>query len=137
MIGFFLFLFLFHFRKKALHSIQTGASTVHNYETLSGMRFALYTNNNNQFLNSSGAGKKSLGSGSAHGASKDENQSIREALRYIYSELWVENVVRSPLYRQNRLGSAPNDGNKESFDIRSTTFEKKLDAFLFSKPWFR
>ena len=121
---------------QALHSIQTGASTVHNYETLSGMRFALFTNNINQYFNSSGGSKKSLGSGSAHGASKDENQSIREALRYIYSELWVENVVRSPLYRQNRLGSA-HHGNKESFDIRSTNFEKKLDAFLMSKPWFR
>jgi len=121
----------------SLHSIQTGASTVHNYETLSGMRFALYTNNNNQNSGSNGSSRKSLGGGSAHGSSKEENQSIREALKYIYSELWVEHVVRSPLYRQNRLVSSSQSDGKDTFDIRSTNFEKKLDAFLSSRPWFR
>jgi hypothetical protein len=29
------------------------------------------------------------------------------------------------------------DGGEGRFDIRSTNFEQKLDAFLQSMPWFR
>ena len=76
---------------------------MHNYETISGMRFALYTTN------------------SIEGA-----PSVRSALRHIYTELWVELVVRSPLYRVG-----------DEMDIVATNFEPKLDAYLSSMPWFR
>lgn len=85
-----------------LHSVRTSAGTLHNYETISGMRFALYTNNNTE-----------------------GSPSIRTALKYIYTELWVELVVRSPLYRVGEV------------DVKSTNFEQKLDAYLGSMPWFR
>lgn len=68
------------------------------------MRIALYTTNNT-----------------------DGSPSIRSALKYIYTELWVELVVRSPLYR---VGQG-------DVDVRSTNFEPKLDAYLGSMPWFR
>ena len=87
----------------ALHSVKTAAGTLHNYETISGMRIALYTDNNNT----------------------DASPSIRTALKYIYTELWVDLVLRSPLYIPNNI------------DIRSTNFEQKLDAYLGSMPWFR
>jgi Sybindin-like family len=86
-----------------LHSVRTAAGTLHNYETISGMRFALYTNNNTE-----------------------GSPSIRSALQHIYTELWVELVVRSPLYR---VGG--------EIDVKSTNFEQKLDVYLSSMPWFR
>ena len=69
--------------------------------------------------------------------------SFQTALKHIYSELWVECVVRSPLYRPEDIqvdpipldGRDANTGNK--FDIKSTNFEEKLDAYLQSMPWFR
>jgi hypothetical protein len=61
-----------------LHSVRTGASTLHNYETASGLRFAMYTDNTN--LN------------------QQTNQSIRDALAHVYNELWIECVTRSPLF---------------------------------------
>ena len=66
--------------------------------------------------------------------------SLQSALKHIYSEIWVECVVRSPLYRPGdiRLGEENDDGDKVGrFDIKSTNFEQKLDAFLQSMPWFR
>jgi trafficking protein particle complex subunit 1 len=88
----------------ALHSVQTGASTVHVYETNSGLRVAVYMNNS---------------SGPSEGAS------IRTALEHIYKELWVQCVIRSPLYR-------PTEPN-----IGATNFEQKLDDYLVSQAWFR
>jgi archaeosine-15-forming tRNA-guanine transglycosylase len=88
----------------ALHSVQTGASTIHNYETNSGLRVACYMNSS---------------------SSTAEGASIRAALEYIYTELWVQCVVRSPLYR-------PTEPN-----IPATNFEQKLDDYLVSQPWFR
>jgi hypothetical protein len=67
------------------------------------MRFALYTNN-----------------------ITEASPSIRAALQHIYTELWVELVVRSPLYRSDC-----------EMDIKSTNFEQKLDAYLSFMPWFR
>jgi hypothetical protein len=87
-----------------LHSVKTAAGTLHNYETISGMRIALYADNS---------------------SNDDTSPSIRTALKYIYTELWVELVVRSPLYTPGEM------------DIRSTNFEQKLDAYLGSMPWFR
>eukprot|EP00560_Eucampia_antarctica_P006378 CAMPEP_0197827962 /NCGR_PEP_ID=MMETSP1437-20131217/4628_1 /TAXON_ID=49252 ORGANISM="Eucampia antarctica, Strain CCMP1452" /NCGR_SAMPLE_ID=MMETSP1437 /ASSEMBLY_ACC=CAM_ASM_001096 /LENGTH=156 /DNA_ID=CAMNT_0043429005 /DNA_START=39 /DNA_END=506 /DNA_ORIENTATION=- len=83
----------------SLDSIQTGASTVHNYETLSGMRFAIYTknnyqSNNNNPNNTTTSRKHSItgsGSSSTHGLKEeggDDGSSIHKALRHIYSDLW-------------------------------------------------
>ena len=70
--------------------------------------------------------------------------SVREALQHIYSDIWVDYVVRSPLYRPSDLivnSSGQPDGQimpgQGKFDIRSTNFERKLDAYLASMPWFR
>jgi len=113
----------------ALHSVRTGASTLHNYETLSGLRFAMYTDNN-------------TGS-SAKNSSQHGNNTIRDALRHIYTDIWVECVIRSPLYRH---GAIPEPGSKSSIDngsvigkvdIKSTLFEKRLDEYLMSMPWFK
>lgn len=117
-----------------LHSIRTGASTLHNYETLSGLRFALFTSNDI----------------SANAKPNKNTPSVREALQHIYSELWVECVIRSPLYRVGSIEAAPSggggggDGNSSSsgshhgnFDIQSTNFEKKLEEYFATMSWFR
>jgi trafficking protein particle complex subunit 1 len=61
-----------------LHSVKTGGSVLHNYETASGLRFALYTT-----------------SGST---SSNDFKAIRAALHSVYHELWIQCVTRSPLY---------------------------------------
>jgi len=67
--------------------------------------------------------------------------SFQAALKHIYSEIWVECVVRSPLYQPGDIcvneGEMEKGDNTGRFDIRSTNFEPKLDAFLQSMPWFR
>mmetsp|Transcript_3992 Transcript_3992/g.5748 ORF Transcript_3992/g.5748 Transcript_3992/m.5748 type:complete len:156 (+) Transcript_3992:123-590(+) len=93
-------------RDAGLHSVRTGAGTVHNYETLSGLRFALYTDNSKQ------------GNGPA----------IRSSLKHIYTKLWVECVIRSPLH------SASTDS---VMNVSSTNFEPQLDAYLRSMTWFK
>uniref|UniRef100_A0A6U6GZU1 Trafficking protein particle complex subunit n=1 Tax=Odontella aurita TaxID=265563 RepID=A0A6U6GZU1_9STRA len=108
----------------ALHSIRTGASTIHNYETSSGLRFSMFATND------------------ADGRGGPDAPAIRDALRHIYTDIWVETVVRSPLYRPGNMLSADDmdrgpDFAAGKFDIRSTNFEKKLDSFLQSMPWFR
>ena len=109
----------------ALHSVKTGAGTLHCYETISGLRIALYTNNN-PIMNTIGA----------RGAGGDRSKtSFQTALKYIYSELWVECVVRSPLYQPDKIQGDPFEG-KENM-INSTNFEAKLDAYLKSMPWFK
>ncbi|KAL3785292.1 hypothetical protein ACHAWO_005091 [Cyclotella atomus] len=115
----------------ALHSVKTGANTLHCYETLSGLRIALYTNNN-PTMNAVGS----------RAGVENSRTSFQAALKHIYSEIWVECVVRSPLYRPrdirvNEGEGMDVDGGEGRFDIRSTNFEQKLDAFLQSMPWFR
>ncbi|KAL7519294.1 hypothetical protein ACHAWX_004077 [Stephanocyclus meneghinianus] len=114
----------------ALHSVKTGACTLHCYETISGLRIALYTNNN-PTMNAIGS----------RAGVENARTSFQAALKHIYSELWVECVVRSPLYRPGDIrvneGESSNDGGVGRFDIKSTSFEQKLDAFLQSMPWFR
>lgn len=109
-----------------LHSVRTGSCTLHVYETMSGMRLVLYTDNF-----------------TIVGNEKSMSAETRESLRYIYSNIWVDFVVRSPLYRPGDLlavGETPtkatteNESNK--FDIRSTEFEKRLDSYLTKKVWF-
>ena len=109
-----------------LQSVKTGACTLHVYETMSGMRLVLYTDN---FTNV--------------GNEKSTSNETRESLRYIYSNIWVEFVVRSPLYRPGDLlavgekaTKSTTDNGSNMFDIRSTEFEKRLDAYLTQKQWF-
>ena len=56
------------------HAVKTGASTLFNYETASGLRFALF----------------------ATGSSPEK--AVRAALHHIYDDLWINCVTRSPLY---------------------------------------
>mmetsp|Transcript_22717 Transcript_22717/g.26328 ORF Transcript_22717/g.26328 Transcript_22717/m.26328 type:complete len:176 (-) Transcript_22717:146-673(-) len=105
-------------KSSALHSVRTGAATLHSYETLSGLRFALYTSNNVP---------SSKGSATSNKSEYSESISARDALKYIYSNIYVEYVIRSPLYTSN-------NGN---FNVGSTTFEKNLDVYLASLPWYR
>mmetsp|Transcript_25238 Transcript_25238/g.39634 ORF Transcript_25238/g.39634 Transcript_25238/m.39634 type:complete len:184 (+) Transcript_25238:100-651(+) len=118
----------------SLHSVKTGAGTLHCYETLSGIRIALYTNNKPIMT--------------MLGARKGEHQkdtSFQTALKYIYSEIWVECVVRSPLYRPGDIQVDPQPAGESTssseasgrFDIKSTNFESRLDAYLTSMPWFK
>jgi hypothetical protein len=88
-----------------LHSVKTGASTAHIYETTSGLRFALYVTNDP--------------------SSVDNSAAIRTALQHIYDELWIQCVIRSPLYTPTK----PN--------VEATNFEQKLSAFLLPQSWFR
>lgn len=88
-----------------LHSVKTDASTLYNYETGSGLRFALYVTD--ESTNPSHA------------------NSIRNALSHCYNELWINYVTRSPLY-------TPTNPN-----VKATNFEKILDDYFASHPWFR
>ena len=89
-----------------LHSVKTAAGTLHNYETISGLRFALYTTNTDH--------------------SARQINTIRVALKHIYTSLWVDCVVRSPLFKSGG-----------DMDIAGTNFESKLDAYLKTQGWFR
>ncbi len=118
----------------SVHSVKTGAGTLHCYETISGIRIALYTNNN-PIMTTLGARK-----------GEQRDTSFQGALKYIYSEIWVECVVRSPLYRPGdiQVDPLPQQPAGEStmdesgrFDIKSTNFESRLDAYLASMPWFK
>ncbi|KAL7541993.1 hypothetical protein ACHAXR_011415 [Thalassiosira sp. AJA248-18] len=99
----------------AMQSVKTGAGTLHCYETISGLRIALYANNN-PIMNTIGA----------RAGGDNSRTSFQTALKHIYSEIWVECVVRSPLYR---------GGDNQI--IKSTNFEARLDSYLASMPWFR
>ena len=114
----------------ALQSVKTGAGTLHCYETISGLRIALYTNNN-PIMNTIGA----------RGGGVDPSKTaFQTALKHIYSDIWVECVVRSPLYRPEDIQVEPlegRDNNAGRFDIKSTNFEATLDAYLMTMPWFR
>ncbi|KAL7499983.1 hypothetical protein ACHAWT_010924 [Skeletonema menzelii] len=117
----------------SLHSVKTGAGTLHCYETMSGIRIALYTNNK-PIMNTLGARK----------GGEQRDTSFQGALKYIYSEIWVECVVRSPLYRPGDIQVDPQPAGENTssdeagrFDIKSTNFESRLDAYLTSMPWFK
>lgn len=101
----------------ALHAVKTGATTVHTYETMSGLQFALYTSND--VLTTKTSERMDYTS--------SETIFARDALRHIYSNVWVECVIRSPMY-------VPGNAN---IDVTSTTFENELDAYLKSLPWFQ
>ena len=106
-----------------LQSVKTGACTLHVYETMSGMRLVMYTDN---FKSTD---------------KRDSSLHARESLRYIYSNIWVEYVVRSPLYRPGDISavggkSKMTESWKKPFDIKSTEFEKKLDDYLSNKSFY-
>ena len=103
----------------ALHSVQTGAATLHSYETLSGLRFALYTSNDVPTSKSSTRPSKT----------EYSEVTARDALRHIYSQIWVEYVVRSPLYNAKEVLA--------SNTVSSTNFEIELDAYIRSLVWSR
>mmetsp|Transcript_12480 Transcript_12480/g.23916 ORF Transcript_12480/g.23916 Transcript_12480/m.23916 type:complete len:160 (+) Transcript_12480:96-575(+) len=87
-----------------LQLIRTGAATLHTYETAGGHRLALYVTDDPQGIHAAG---------------------IRKALQHIYHELWIQCVVRSPLYRP----TAPN--------VEDTNFPGKLQVYLANQPWFK
>jgi trafficking protein particle complex subunit 1 len=125
----------------SLHSVKTGAGTLHCYETISGIRVALFTNNN-PIMNT-------LGARNLKGGGEQNNTSFQSALKYIYSHIWVECVVRSPLYRpgdiqvdpipqlQQPAGESSTSDESGRFGIKSTNFESRLDSYLASMPWFK
>ncbi|KAL7576632.1 hypothetical protein ACA910_005569 [Epithemia clementina (nom. ined.)] len=190
-----------------LHSVRTGATTLYNYETNSGLRFALYianfqlppppppppvttttttattTNSSSSNaanttipttpgggLNSTTAGGSALGGAASEAETSTSSlstelllslkssstvvgsvvattttttttattptvvptpvaaapdTSVRAALDYIYNDLWIQCVTRSPLYR-------PTEPN-----VAETNFEAKVTSFLRAQPWFR
>jgi Sybindin-like family len=150
-----------------LHLVKTGASTLYNYETVSGLRFVLYTTADTSTGGGGGAGGGGAGASTTVGGSSSNTPSttipsgnlttgnlaintsamvgvgssannsgantplhggsvhgmmtnptitnhVRQALQHIYEHLWVNVVVRSPMYQ-------PHDP-----DIRSTNFEASL-----------
>lgn len=100
---------------------------MHNYETVSGLRFALYTSNN--------VPKTSK---RQRTASSSDVISAREVLQHIYAELWVDCVVRSPMYKpQGRIPSETKEDGAGIGSAQTATFEKRLDKYLSSLPWFR
>ena len=82
---------------------------------MSGLYFALYTSNDGPATNTSERSDYS------------ETTFARDVLRHVYSNLWVECVIRSPMHVP---GAA-------DIDVNATTFEKELDSYLSSLPWFR
>ncbi|OEU20939.1 hypothetical protein FRACYDRAFT_154427, partial [Fragilariopsis cylindrus CCMP1102] len=69
-----------------LQFMKTGASNVYNYETVSGLRFVLYTTNNDNIT-------------SSRQPINNTNTNIRSSLKYIYEHIWVAYVIRSPMYQ--------------------------------------
>ena len=120
-----------------LHSIKTGSATVHNYVTPSGLHFALYTSHKVPPSSISTATTKPEWA---------EATTAQEALRIIYAKIWIECVVKSPLYQPGNIKSVDEvDTTMEEqsymvapkFDVATTNFEKRLDRYLSSLPWFR
>lgn len=137
-----------------LKLVKTGAATLYNYETVSGLRFCLYTTPETSYSPSnvhsgsnahhpsttptaktptSGSGISGSTSGGAAGIKNSTTMmtspavttNIRKALQHVYEHIWVTFVVRSPMYE-------PYDPN-----IASTNFEASLDNYLKGMTWFR
>jgi hypothetical protein len=126
----------------ALHFVRTGSCTVHYYETMNGLRLALYTSNDTPYhsvstsslttsLSSNKLSTMATTGGGGSGTTLlnttgDGIAGTRDALRYIYVELWVDSVIRCPSYRPGKPDA-----------VAATNFEKRLDSYLLSLPWFR
>jgi trafficking protein particle complex subunit 1 len=115
-----------------LHLVKTGASTLYHFETVSGLKFALYTTPETSYQNpnfTAPAAGQAVPMVSAQQKEGMTNQamtdSIRDALRHIYEHIWVTFVVRSPMYRATNP------------DVSSTNFEASLDNYLKGMAWFK
>ena len=110
--------------------VKTGASTLYNYETVSGLRFVLYTTADTSMLsmaalNSPAGTPLPTVENSSNMTNPAVTEKIRGALQHIYQNIWVTFVVRSPMYKPLH----PN--------IASTNFEAVLDSYLKGMSWFR
>ncbi len=136
-------------RTSPLECVQTKSTKVHSYETLHGLRFAMYTSTDVQTSASSSRGGRNSASLSSssntndlYGSSNSEEKVYaRDVLRHVYAKIWVECVVRSPMYSPSAGISSGNSKNisedKKAFSVQSTNFEKELNTYLSSLPWFR
>ena len=77
--------------------VKTGASSLYNYETVSGLRFAMYTTPSTTSSTESSA-TTSSGASSTEKVTTNTTE-IRKALQHVYEHIWVTFVVRSPLYK--------------------------------------
>lgn len=110
----------------ALHSVQTGASTIYNYETPTGLRLALFiTPSKSTTSGTTGASSQQQQQQSSLIQQQQRAKSIRMALKHIYHELWIQCVTRSPLY-------TPTEPN-----IEDTNFGQRLEAFLKAQAWYK
>ncbi|CAM9586043.1 unnamed protein product [Heterosigma akashiwo] len=82
-----------------LKNIQTSSYTIHHLNTLSGLRFVL---------------------NSDHSVTD-----LQAALLYIYSNIFVENVVKNPFYQP-----------KSGMPIQIAMFDQKLEQYLRTLPCF-
>eukprot|EP01083_Nonionella_stella_P098381 276620_1 len=140
----------------SLECVKTKTTTGHCFETLNGLRFVLYTSNKvlTSAASSTTTSSSTLSSPSSSSNNPDysENVYARDVLRHIYSNIWVECVIRSPMYcptsgfsmsvdKESGSGSGSggdgNDVGKSQFSVSSTNFEKELNSYLSSLPWFR
>ena len=119
---------------------------------MSGLRFALYTSNDvatsklserggatdyytaitsgtNNYNSTASSSGGAIGNAATAFSSPESTTFARDVLVHVYSNIWVECVVRSPLY-------VGHGGNALMECIKSTTFEKELDSYLSSLPWF-
>ena len=101
--------------------VKTGASSLYNYETVSGLRFAMYTTLS---TTSTSESNNATTTGPAEKVTTTTTE-IRKALQHVYEHIWVTFVVRSPLYKPLQ----PN--------VASTNFEASLDNFLKGMSWFK
>jgi hypothetical protein len=114
-----------------LQMVKTGSSTLYNFETVSGLRFVLYTTPETSY--SSNDNPVQSPTATTSGAVPREGgmtsplvtANIRTALKHIYEHIWVTFVIRSPMYQ-------PHDPN-----IEVTNFEASLDSYLKGMSWFR
>ena len=121
---------------EGLHSVQTGASTLYSYETPSGLRIVLFitptplTKGDGRGSGSSGGSQlqqqqqQSAAAAAALLKQQQRAKSIRMALKHIYHELWMQCVIRSPLY-------TPTEPN-----VQDTNFGQRLEAFLKAQNWY-
>lgn len=93
---------------KSLQKIKTGASTCHCFATTSGLYFCIY-----------------LTPPTAANKVPPKDAQVREVLKHIYHEIWIQTVTRSPLYRP----TTPN--------VQGTNFMPQLDTYLRKQTWFR
>uniref|UniRef100_A0A7S3PUX2 Trafficking protein particle complex subunit n=1 Tax=Chaetoceros debilis TaxID=122233 RepID=A0A7S3PUX2_9STRA len=134
----------------SLESVKTKTTTGHCFETLNGLRFVLYTSNNVLTSAASSTTSSSTLSSVSSPSNPDYSENIyaRDVLRHIYSNIWVECVIRSPMYcptsgfsmsvdKESGSGGDGTDVGKSHFSVSSTNFETELNSYLSSLPWFR